>query len=1044
MPVYPGTAKKILATVVILLAFLPGITVAGFDGAPVAADAGPDLIVPNITLSPAEPAIDDTVTITVTVKNQGTTGAGLSYVVCYADSTILATLPINQLDAGTMATVTFTWKAEPGSHNIKAVADSSGIVAETNETNNTRTYTLTTLAVDLIIQSITWSPASPSRGDSVTFSVVIKNQGNASSRATNVNLYIDGSSRGYQDITAINPGATVTRTYNWVALAGQHAIKATVDESNIIREGNDTNNDKTVTFSTSPPDLIIETIVWSPLNPSKNDTVSFTATVKNQGSGRADACHLGYYVDGEFKSTLPVSALEAGVSVNISFSWTVISEKHDIKTIIDYYQNITESNETNNEMTASFQTLVPDLTVTKITWSPTDAAVGDSVIFTATIRNQGAGRSERSGAVCFIDGGNVAILDIPEINAGAETTLTFSWVATGGSHAISVMIDFNNMLVETSKDNNKLTVTISIIPPDLVIPSISWSPASFAIDDIVTFTVTIKNQGGGRADSFYAAYYMDDIQLALDLVVRVDSGTSTDRTCTWKALNGRHIFKAIADYNKYITEEDENNNVTTVTVAPNMPDLAVDTITWSPAEIKAGSDVTFDIVIKNLGTLTAGLTRVAYYIDGAVAGYTDIGQLDAGATVTVPFIWSATVGPHNIEVVADSSNKIFEIEETNNTKTVSVPPPDLIVQGITWSPAGATTGDKVTITATIKNQGNGRSQSSQMTCYIDGMAIATRDLPEIDAAGSVTGTFDWTATAGKHRIKVTADVNNRVTEVNETNNDIETDFATLTPDLVIKDIGWLMENPLTDDKVAFTITVKNQGTGNAGASNMTYSVDKMPAVTVSIAAIPAGNTSALTFTSYVKAGPHMVEATIDTDNKISELNETNNTGTFSFSTITPDLTIKTITLTPAAALPGDNVTITVKVENRGREKALNMKLSLSIDGSTAGSADIKEIDVGAIISQDFSWKATAGNHEINAYADIGNLILESNETNNSRSRTVTIEKPAATVAPKPANLSTASTADKGFIASWWWLLLLITAVLGGAAFFSALRSFRKG
>jgi len=1028
----------------LLLALLPGITVSGFYSAPVSADAGPDLIVQNITLSPAEPAIDDTVTITVTVKNQGTTAAGPSYVVCNVDSTILATFPVNQLEAGTMATATFTWKAEPGSHTIKAVADSSNSVAETNETNNTKTYTLTTLAVDLIIQSITWSPASPSRGDTVTISVVIKNQGSAGSHTTNVNLYIDGSSRGFQDVAAINPGGTVTKTYVWTALSGQHAIKAAVDESNSIRESNDANNDKTADFLTSPPDLMIDKIAWSPLNPSKNDTVSFNVTVKNQGIGRSDATNLAYYIDGELKSTLPVSALEPGISTNVTFSCKVISEKHVIKAVIDYFQNVIESDETNNEKTVTIQSLGPDLTVTRITWLPANAAVGDSVTFTATIRNQGAGRSEKGRAAFYLDGALVSSPDIPEIEANAETTLSYLWLATGGSHAISVHADYDNTLVEISEENNKFSTTISIIAPDLIIPSITWSPAGFAIDDIVTFSVTIKNQGGGRADSFYIIYYMDEVQLATDFIVRVDSGASVNSTCTWKALNGRHTFKAMADYNKHVTEDNENNNEHSVTVAPNMPDLAVDTVTWSPADIRAGSDVTFDIVIKNLGTLNAGPSRIAYYIDGAVTGFTDIGQLDAGAAVTVPFIWSATAGLHTISIVADSANKIFEIDEANNTKTVSVPPPDLIVQGITWTPAGASTGDKVTFTATIKNQGNSRTQSSQMTCYVDGVAIATIDVPEIDAAGSVTRTFDWTAAAGKHKIRVTADANNRVTEVDETNNTRETDFATLTADLAIKEIGWLMENPLSDNKVIFTISVKNQGTGNAGASNITYTVDKLPAVTVGIAAIPAANTASLTFSLTLEPGRHTVIATADSGAKIDELDETNNSAALSFSTIVPDLIVKTITLTPAAAIAGDNVTITLKVENRGREKALNTELSLSVDGSAAGSAVIKEIDIGAIISQDFYWKAAAGSHEINAYADIGNLILESNETNNARSRTITIEKPAAAAAPKPANLSKASTADKGFISSYWWVLLLIAAGLGGAAFASALRSFRKG
>jgi hypothetical protein len=105
--------------------------------------------------------------------------------------------------------------------------------------------------------------------------------------------------------------------------------------------------------------------------------------------------------------------------------------------------------------------------------------------------------------------------------------------------------------------------------------------------------------------------------------------------------------------------------------------------------------------------------------------------------------------------------------------------------------------------------------------------------------------------------------------------------------------------------------------------------------------------------------------------------------------------------------------------------------------------DIPEIDIGVIVAKDFTWKAVAGSHEITAYIDKDQLIFESNETNNSRSRTVSIENPAAPL-PKTIKLSTNSAANKGFIASWWWLLLLVAALLGGAAFISALKSFRKG
>jgi subtilase family serine protease len=1041
---YPDKIKKIISSIILLMALLSGITVSGLNSTAALAADGPDLIIQSIALSPAEPAVDDIVTITIAVKNQGTTAASLNYLVCYVDSAIVETVTVNSLEAGNTMTAAFSWKAEPGSHTIKAIADSSSMVNETNETNNTKTYTITTRTADLIVQSITWTPSNPSRGDAVTISIVIKNQGNAVSRLTNINLYIDGNSRGTQDIPAINPSGTVTNTYSWFAMVGQHPLKAVVDEMNNVKESNETNNERTVTFSTAAPDLIIEKIVWSPLNISKNDTVSVNATVKNQGSGTADSCQMAYYIDNELKSTLEVIALQAGASVNITFNWTALPDKHEIKAVIDYYKNVTEIDENNNEKTASLVTLIPDLTVTGITWSPTDAAVGDTVTFTVRIKNLGGGKSELVHSAIYIDGSYISSPDVPEILSGETASLTITWVATGGSHTVSLAVDYDNMLAESAEDNNKLSVAISIIPPDLFIPIVTWSPIKFAIDEIVTFSANISNRGGGRAENFYVTFYMDGDLINSVPVDRINSGASANKTCTWQAKNGHHTLKVVVDENKAIVEANEDNNQIQVNVAPNMPDLSVETISWSPANIKAGTDITYSIVVKNLGTLYAEPSRVSFYVDGVVSGYGDIRELDAGASVTVPFVWSALNGYHTIKIVADSLDKIFELTETNNTKTISVPPPDLIVQSLTWSPLTPSIGENVTFTAIIKNQGDSTSQTGQVTLYIDGFAAVTEEMPEIDASGSAKCVLKWTATSGNHKLKITADATNRVTESDETNNDKTADLTTLTPDLVIQNIAWLMENPLADDKVLFTIIIKNQGAGTAGACKLVYILDKNPDVWENIASLPADSSAVFTFSAYLKAGAHSINATIDCYKKVEELDETNNNKVLSFNTMAPDLAIKTITITPAMPVPGDNVTITVKVENRGRDKALNSKTSLSVDGTTLSSAEIKTIEMGAIVSQDFSWKAVAGQHEIVAYADMENLIKESDETNNSRSRMVTIEKSTATtVAPKTTKISTTTTANSGFIANSWWVLLLAAALLGGGAFAAMLLSIKK-
>ena len=293
--------KRVISVCIALsLAFLLGITPSGWNHTAALAASGPDLTVPDIALSPPAPAINDTVTITVTIKNQGTALAAASLVVCYIDDAILATNSIGSLNAGSMVTTAFTWQAQTGSHIIRAVADSGEFITESNESNNTMTFTLTTLAPDLVVQSISWLPTKPSKGDSIVFSVTVKNQGNSKSRSTILNFFIDGNSRGYQDIFSLDPGNTTAKTYSWVAQTGQHTIKAVIDETDRVKEANETNNELTVTFSTLPPDLVVKKVTWSPANPSKNDEVTFTANVTNQGTGRSDACHLAYYIDGEY------------------------------------------------------------------------------------------------------------------------------------------------------------------------------------------------------------------------------------------------------------------------------------------------------------------------------------------------------------------------------------------------------------------------------------------------------------------------------------------------------------------------------------------------------------------------------------------------------------------------------------------------------------------------------------------------------------------------------------------------------------------------
>ena len=192
-----------------------------------------------------------------------------------------------------------------------------------------------------------------------------------------------------------------------------------------------------------------------------------------------------------------VNPLEVNASSNITFTWMALSEMHEVKIIVDFQNNVTESDENNNEYTVSFLTVLPDLIVEDITWLPLDAGVGDSVSFNATIKNLGTGRAGPSHLACYISGSYSNYLDIPELEADSETTVEFQWTAPDGTYIVKIVADGDKMLTESNEDNNTTTRTISIIPPDIFIPEISWSPENPSIGDIVTFTTNMTNLGGG-------------------------------------------------------------------------------------------------------------------------------------------------------------------------------------------------------------------------------------------------------------------------------------------------------------------------------------------------------------------------------------------------------------------------------------------------------------------------------------------------------------------------------------------------------------------
>jgi hypothetical protein len=163
-----------------------------------------------------------------------------------------------------------------------------------------------------------------------------------------------------------------------------------------------------------------------------------------------------------------------------------------------------------------------------------------------------------------------------------------------------------------------------------------------------------------------------------------------------------------------------------------------------------------------------------YYPWSLIDQYVDISKVADGKYVLV-----ATV---------DAKDRIREMNEANNTTTACVEisgitvrvcpnQPDLQVTSLSASNTKAREGEKVRITATVSNTGDGDAPASSTEFLLDGsrMPGGLLDTPALAAGESVTLSLNWDTrgVTGEYRIQATADSPRTIVESSDDNNDRE-------------------------------------------------------------------------------------------------------------------------------------------------------------------------------------------------------------------------------------------------------------------------------
>ncbi|MCO1595712.1 discoidin domain-containing protein [Micromonospora sp. RHAY321] len=201
----------------------------------------PDLTVTGMSFSPSAPVETSTITLSATVRNAGSAASGATNVNFYLGATRVGTASVGGLAAGASTTVTATiGTRDAGSYPLSAKVDENNTVVEQDDTNNSYTNPspLVVSAVatsDLVASAVGWSPGNPSAGNTVTFSVSVRNAGTVASAsgahgitltvlndAGTVVRTLTGSYSG-----VINAGATVgpVTMGTWTAANGKYTVR---------------------------------------------------------------------------------------------------------------------------------------------------------------------------------------------------------------------------------------------------------------------------------------------------------------------------------------------------------------------------------------------------------------------------------------------------------------------------------------------------------------------------------------------------------------------------------------------------------------------------------------------------------------------------------------------------------------------------------------------------------------------------------------------------------------------------------------------------
>ena len=505
----------------------------------------------------------------------------------------------------------------------------------------------------------------------------------------------------------------------------------------------------------------------------------------------------------------------------------------------------------------------PDLIVESPSVSENTLSVGERFELSATVRNQGnAGGgflitlSYYLSSDATISTGDTEVgTDLVSSLDPSETSdesIRLAAPLVAGTHYYGACIE--TLSEESDKLNNcSESVVVTVIGPDLIVESLAVSDTMLSAGQRFSLTATVLNQGAGDTRGFTTVRFYSstdttistsDTEIGEWFISSLDASESQERSLnflTAPTTGGTYYYGACVDPLPEETDQ-QNNCSVALTVTVGGSDLIVQSLTISDDSLSVGERFSLIATVHNQGTGdTQAFTNVRFYssADTTIStSDTEIGEwfistLDADESQerTLNFI-NAPSAPGTYYYGACVDSLPDEADTQNNCSdalTVTVGGPDLIVESPIVSDSSPNAGQRLSLRATVRNQGTGDAlewttvrfyQSDDTAISTEDSEIGTWTISPLDASESQErslGFLNAPTAAGTYYYGACVDPLSAEADT-QNNCSIGVTVTISGPDLIVESPTVTEGNPEAGERFELSATVRNQGEGDATSS----------------------------------------------------------------------------------------------------------------------------------------------------------------------------------------------------------------------------------